>query len=321
MENKNFRWYYICSLAGVLVASFYPIYMGVLIVSDVIKYGTVISENYPKYVIPYTPISLAVIIGVAFMPLIIKIAKKFALLAGTAVSVAVFFVSEFIFENFTVTRIFSSFYPTDSKLEAWQMYACYVSPDLYEERTWTEVDVLMGEYSPAFKMHFYIISVVLIISLLNCFYGFAKMIKTGDKSRLKPLILQSIASAAFLGMCILACFTAFFRTGEIHISALSAFLMIVFFAIFGITMGIYVASFTVGKRTLVSVIIPAIVSSLTVIVMYIGEMILLSGNLYRFGYGFFFDPIQWIVLAPIDIAVIIFTGVITAVISKVVSKK
>lgn len=214
----------------------------------------------------------------------------------------------------TVTGIVSS-------LEGWQMYMCYIPPEMFEERTWTEVDVLMGEYSPAFKLHFYVISVVLIISILNCFYGFAKMIATGDNSRKKPLILQSVASAAFLGMCIWACFTAFYRNGDITVSPLSAVLMCVFFLLFGVTVGIYVLSFTLKKKQLLSVWLPTLSAAVVTLVMYIGEMILLSGNLYRFGEGFFFEGIIGIVLAPVDIAIILLSGAVTAVIAILIGRK
>ena len=55
--------------------------------------------------------------------------------------------------------------------------------------------------------------------------------------------------------------------------------------------------------------------------MYIGEMILLSGHLYRFGNGFFFNGIPGIVLAPVDIVVIIVSGVIAALIANTVRNK
>ena len=71
MKNKVLNRYYLCSLAGVLIASFYPIWMGIKVVSDMIRHGTVYAEDYPKYIIPYTPIALAVIIGVALMPILV----------------------------------------------------------------------------------------------------------------------------------------------------------------------------------------------------------------------------------------------------------
>ena len=147
------------------------------------------------------------------------------------------------------------------------------------------------------------------------------MIQTGDKSRRKPLIIQSIASGAFLGMCIWACFTAFYRNGDIEVSALSAILMSVFFVLFGVTIGIYVASFTLNKKPLLSVWLPYISASVVTLIMYIGEMILLSGHLYRFGDGFFFKGIPGIVLAPVDMVVVIASGVVAAIISNAVRNK
>ena len=319
MKNKVLNRYYLCSLAGVLIASFYPIWMGVKVVSDMIRFGTVYAEDYPKYIIPYTPIALAVIIGVALMPILVKKLEKLALAAGTGISLIVFFASELMLESMvTVTRTVTGIV---SSLEGWQMYMCYIPPEGFEERTWTEVDVLMGEYSPAFKLHFYVISVVLIISILNCFYGFAKMIVTGDTSRKKTLILQSVASAAFLGMCIWACFTAFYRNGDITVSPLSAVLMCAFFLLFGVTVGIYVASFTIGKKKLFSVWLPSLSASAVTLVMYIGEMVLLSGNLYRFGEGFVFDPIPGIALSLFDILIVLLSGAITAMLGRLISSK
>lgn len=319
MENKTFRKYYLFSLLGVLLASCYPIYMGISVIVDMIRYGTVYAENYPKYIIPYTPIALALLVCVALIPVALKYFKKYALLFETVISTVLFFVFEFILERaVTVTRTVTGIFST---LEDWQMFMCYIPPNSFEERTWTEVDVLMGEYSPAFKLHFYIISIVLIISILNCFYGFAKMIHTGDKSRRKSLVIQSVASGAFLGMCIWACFTAFYRNGDIQVSALSAVLMSVFFVLFGVTVGIYIESFTLNKKPLLSVWLPSVSAAVVTLVMYIGEMILLSGHLYRFGDGFFFAGIPGIVLAPVDIVVILGSGVMTAIIASFVRNK
>ena len=313
MENKRFERFYFCSVIGVLVASFYPIYMGISVVADMIKHGTVYAEDYPKYIIPYTPIALAVIVGVAIMPLMMKWAKKYAVLGGTGISLGAFFASELLLERLvTVTRTHTELV---SNLESWQMFMCYIPPETFTERTWTEVDVLMGEYSPAFKLHFYIISVVLVISLLNCFYGFGKMLKTGEYSRARALTVQAVSSAAFLGMCIWACFTAFYRDGAITVSPLSATLMCVFFILFGVTVGAYTASFTLNKRRLWSVALPAVLASAITLVMYVGEMILLSGHLYRFGSGWFFDGLGALILAPVDILVILASGGIAAIIA------
>lgn len=311
MKNKTFRWFYALSMLGVLIASAWPLCMGVRVVRDMIVAGTVMGEDYPKYIIPYLPVALAVIIGVALMPLLIGYCRKYALLAASGVGMGVFLASELMLENWVIV--------TDTvmaKLESWQMFMCYVSPDMFETRTWRAIDVLIGEYSPWFKLHFYIIAVVLILAFLNCFYGFGQMIVSGRRERLRHLILQSVAAVLFLGLCILACFTAFWRTGDITVSPLSAFLMCLFFIIFGVTMGIFAASFLTKRPRPAVLALSAAVASAVTLIMYIGELILLSGHLYRFGNGFLFDGLGALVLAPIDLIVILLSGGITAVVLK-----
>ncbi len=350
--SKPFNRYWLISLLGVLVASFYPIYMGVRVISEMIANGTVLKENYPKYIIPYTPISIAIIIGVLLLPLCIKLFKNKAFWATLVLAVGVFFGTELLFENNVVINSWETQDVTilEQKevnntilLKDWQMVMCAaVSPivnifpqgqvenvfpqgqvilipqggiQTLESTTKVNVsvyDILGGNYDPAFKMHFYMISLIIIITVLNCVYGFGHMIKNQDNKRKKSLILQSVCSALFLGLCILACFTAFWRDGSIQVSALSAFLMALFFILMGMTAGIFAGSFLLGKKKLFSVWIPGIVSAVVTLLMYVGEMILLSGNLYRFGSGFLFDGLPAIALAPIDILIILISGGATA---------
>lgn len=322
MKSKPFSRYYLLSCLGMVVASYYPLSMGIRVITDMIANGTVMKENYPKYIIPYTPISIAIIIGVLLMPLFIKIFKKFALAGGSIVSTGVFFATELLFEQ----KVVVSTAETVTKLEDWQMFMCYVPPEGWGEtvttyKTQTAVDILMGDYNPAFKLHFYVISIVLILTVLNCLYGFGQMIKNNDKTRCKSLILQSVCSAVFLGLCILACFTAFWRDGSIQVSVLSAALMTLFFSTFGITAGVFVGSFLLGKRKILSVLIPAITASAMTLLMYIGEMILLNGHLYSLGSGFLFNGLPGIVFAPIDLLVVLFSGCITAMIFGLLNKE
>ncbi len=315
MKNKKLKTFYLLSVVSVLIASAYPLYMGIHVVAEMLRNGAVQVENYPKYIIPYTPISIAVIVGVLLIPLSFKFAKRFALPLSCTISLGVFFLIEHLMETKILVQAQEVVY-----LESWQMSLCYIPPEKYQTRTWEAVDILLGGYSPAFKFHFYIISVVLIVSLLNCFYGFAKMIQTGDTARKRSLIVQVIASGAFLGMCIWACFTSFYRTGEITVSSLSAVLMSIFFILFGVTMGVFVGSFLLGRNKRLSVILPSAASASITLIMYIGEMILLSGHLYRFGIGFLFNRIRGLVLAPIDIIVVLLSGCATAVICFALNK-
>lgn len=303
----KFKKYWLFTVIGTLTVSLYPLYMGFRVIRDMIVDGTVIEKNYPKYIIPYAPIAVAVIAAVIIMPLLLKYVKKYSYLTAFAFSLAVFFITELLLESKVIITS-----TVDTTLESWQMFMCYVPPEGFITRTWTPIDILIGDYSPTFKIHFYLISAILIVSIINCVYSFGDMIRKKDSTRRKALIVQSICTALFLGLCILACFTAFFRDGELIVSPLSAFLMILFFIVLGVTAGVYFGSFALNRSRLASVILPSVAASIVTLVMYIGEMFLLSGHLYRFGEGFFFDGFPGIVLAPIDILVIILSGIINA---------
>ena len=278
-------------------------------------YGFVPQRNYPKYIIPYTPVAIAVIVAVCLMPLLLKKLKKYPLFAASGVALVVFFVTELLFEQKVIVNG-----TLQTKLERWQMFMCYVSPETYQTRNWRAVDILIGEYSPTFKIHFYMISVVLILTILSCLYGFGQMILSGNQKKQKALIIQAVCSALFLGLCIFACFTAFFRTGELLVSTLSAVLMGIFFSLLGVTVGTYAGSFLLGKKKGIAVGVPAAVGALTTLAMYIGEMCLLSGNLYLLGRGFWFTSIPGIVLAPVDLLIILAAGAVSYGISRMLNK-
>lgn len=60
MKDRIFQKYHLFSCIGMLAASLYPLWMGVRVVTDMLRNGAVYKEDYPKYIIPYTPICLAV---------------------------------------------------------------------------------------------------------------------------------------------------------------------------------------------------------------------------------------------------------------------
>ena len=55
MKNKTYRRFYLLSLALIVLLSAYPIYMGVKVAIEYLTNGFIFQANYPKYVIPYTP--------------------------------------------------------------------------------------------------------------------------------------------------------------------------------------------------------------------------------------------------------------------------
>ena len=473
---------YIISLGAVLLASVYPIYMGAVMLTAYLKEGGIRAADYPKYIIPYTPVCIALICSVALLPLAFKLCKRLTLPALSILAVVLFLSTETGFEKITVfsgavetpeiqniiteqsTRdeepeeitawpldgseaVFgkgtvyvlenatdrdklekmmyvslfedgkarlssppiSSLYLPDCKysekdgtifilfdnskgveffdmedgqiiatfevvddntiifkgasvalfaspgaryvsggqppvvytpaeneitVENWQMYMCYAASPYFEENEQEVVgnqeekplteqpreingtrtlakNPLIADYSPMFKMHFYMISIIITLSVLGVAYGFYKMAKDENYKKKKPLSVQLVSVTVFVGLCVFACFTAFFRKGEIVVSPLSAVLMTVFFLSFGVSAGVYAGTWLYGKRPLFSAVLPSVTAIIVTVAMYVGEMVMMKWNLYRLGEGFFFNPLGACPLAVVDLLIIALSGAIT----------
>lgn len=124
---------------------------------------------------------------------------------------------------------------------------------------------------PAFKMHFYLIALVIVLTVIGLLHGYTRMIREEDSARKRPLAAQTVCIAVFVSLCVLACFTAFYRNGTLYISPLSSWLTSLFFVVFGITFGVYVGSILYGRRTLLSIILPAVGAALITVAMYAGR--------------------------------------------------
>jgi len=294
---------YLLSFGAVLLASAYPVYMGAAMLLAYIKNGGVDAADYPSYVIPYTPMSVAVIICTALLPPVYKLCRKFALPALSALGVVLFLCVETCFEQIAVFTDVS----TKMKIETWQLLSCVMTPQV-ENAVW---DSLSIRYNPMFKIHFYTIALLIVLIVTGIVYGYYKMAQTQNDAIKKPLAAQLVSGIVFIGLCILACFTAFFRTGDINVSPVSAFLMTAFFIMFGITAGVYSGTWLYEKRKLCSIIIPSGIAAAITVVMYIGEMAMLNQNLFRRGDGFIFSPLGNFLLSVFDIITVMLSGIVT----------
>jgi len=232
-----------------------------------------------------------------------KLCKKFTLPVISVLGIILFLTAEICFEQIAVFTDISS----KMKVETWQMFSCIATP-IVKESLWDSLNI---RYSSSFKLHFYDIAILIVLTVTRVIYGFYKMTETQDFKRKKPVVAQLISVIIFVGLCILACFTAFFRTGTMVISPISAILMTVFFLIFGINAGVYTGTWLYEKPKLFSRIIPSIISMVITIIMYIGEMVMMGWDLFRFGSGFMFDRLGFIPLSLIDILIIILSGIAT----------
>lgn len=286
--------------------------MGVTVLIDCFRYGGVDASDYPKYIIPYTPICISIIICTTLLPFVYKYFVKYALLLLSALGITLFFMAEFGFEHIIV---FDGMTKVD--IEAWQLLSCSVTPQVME----TIGNPLSLQYSPAFKLHFYIISLVIILTVINVIYGSFVITREKGSFCKIPLLVQSICVIVFIGLCVFACFTAFYRTGEILVSPISAVFMSAFFIVFGVTSGVYPGTLMYGKRRLFSIIIPSVSSIFATVIMYVGELVLMGGKLFIMGTGFPFEPLSFIPFAVIDLVIILISGLLTYFILNLIKPK
>ncbi|MBQ8813266.1 MAG: hypothetical protein IJZ85_02040 [Lachnospiraceae bacterium] len=344
MLETKYRRFYLCSLLIIIAASIYPIYMGGKIILLYLENGVIPVEDYPKYIIPYTPMCIALIFVTAVYPLLYRWLCGKALLAASVLGTIIFLIGEWSFERIPVLEGYKSV-----PLESWQLSLCMATPEVLQSIG----QPIYAEQNPAFKVHFYLIVIVIILTVTGVLHGYTHMIRENDTAKKRPLLVQTVCVVLFIGFCILACFTAFFRNGTIYISPLSSVLTGMFFVLFGVTFGVYGATLMYapesaqesekvsggnvsveevngdkGAEAIWSgrghaagkgkwrVWLPAGIAMLTTIAMYIGELVLMGGELFRFGKGFFFERVGVVPFSLCDIAIILVAGGVTWGIAK-----
>ena len=305
---KSSKNVYVFSLLCIVVMAIYPLFMGGKTIFLLIQNGSVKAEEYERYIIPYAPIAISLVFVFAFYQLIRKLAKRYALPISTVIGYLVFFASEIFFEKIEVF-----FKGSIQTLDDFQSLLCY-RPAILD-------DLLFSEKSISYKVHFYLISLAIIAMILCLLDSLYRFYADQDTSRKKPFFVSLVCTFIFIGLCILTNFTSFFRTSSTYLSPASAILTSLFFITFSLCMGMYFACIFFGKRKTLSIYIPIVITTIMCLLMYVGEMSLLGGDLYRFGGSFMFQPFLSQPLAPIDIIVIIISTIASFLLLKLIYKK
>lgn len=334
MLNRAYKRYYITSLAILAILSAYPIVNGARMSYLSIVNGVIEPDQYAKYIVPYAAICLSIILFSAFQPMLLKL-RCFHLPIGLLASYTIFFLTESFFEGIKIHTTGMSLVNTSSltieelkdiptaTMDAWQASLCIVSPwakgqsVVFASRDHYYYVLANNNY----KIHYYLIALIIITMVCGLVYGIGRMIRSGSKLELKSLILQGISTAALVSLCIFANTTAFFRKAQAIQTPIASLLTCLFFIALGIAIGVYAGSFLLRKRTSLGIGLPVFISIAAVTLMYIGEAAMMSGNLYRFGTGWFFSGLPVIILAPVDILVILLSAVATYLILHKARKK
>lgn len=323
---------YFMSLAVLLVLSAYPLINGVRIAYISITRGSLEPEQYAQYVVPYAAICVSILWYAALQPVFAKI-KRFAFPVGIFSAYGVFIAMERYFESMQIRTVgmapidTSTLEPVASGGEAtadiWQFALCYISPDIQQQSPVysSQSNPLYVAGNNMYKIHYYLISLILITMVCGLVYGLAKVIRNNDREQIIPLCLRGVTTATLTALCIFANTTAFFRQAEPIQTPLASVLTGLFFIILGAAAGIYTGSFLLKKERKIGIGMPLLISLCVTALMYFGEAAMMGWKLYRFGTGWFFNGLPGIILAPVDIIIVLLAGVVTWFVLKVMRKR
>ncbi len=334
MINKEYKRFFFISLAALLVLSAYPLVNGARMAFLSVVNGAIAPEHYAKYIVPYTAMCCAVILFAAFQPLLFK-AGRFALPVGFAGTFAVFITAELLIERIRLRTDGMSLVDAatfsinqaqslpSATVDAWQASLCIASPPTVDQSVQYALQdrYLYIMANNTYKIHYYLIALILISMICGLVYGIGRMLRSGDRAKTKPLILQGISTAALTALCVFANTTGFFRQTEAIQTPLASVLTCLFFVVLGAAVGVYIGSFLLGKGRRLGIRLPVFVSIAAVLLMFFGEAAMMEGGLYRFGTCWFFDGLPFISLAPADILVILLAGGTTWLILRTARRK
>ena len=322
MNVNNNRFYFI-SLAALAVLSVYPLINGARMAYVSAANGVLEPAQYAKYVVPYAAICVSLLCFATLQPVLFKL-KRFAFPAGITLAYGIFFAVERFFESMQIhaagmTLVDASTLAPDAAgsvtatADLWQASLCMISPVMQTRSlTYASLDHFYYVASDgAYKIHYYLISLILITMVCGLIFSAAKMLRDRDSSKAKPVFLRGASSAVLVALCIFANTTAFFRQSAPIQTPLASSLTALFFVVLGAAAGIYAGSCLLEKDKRLSIGLPVSLSLCATALMYVGESVMMKGNLYRFGTGWFFRGLPGIKLAPADILVVLLSGSLT----------
>ncbi len=303
----NKRTYAWC-LAAVAALSAYPLFFGVRIAVLALVNGGIEPWQYARYVIPYTAVSASVLIAAAAAPLLLRLGR-WAAGAAALCGLALFFPLEYAMEQLTVRG--AAF----QNAVLMQLASCIATPAARSALLLS----LSGYLDGAFRIHYYLVSLLLIAMALGTVYGFLR--PRADARGRAAQTARLVCTAVFLGFCVFANFTGFFRTSTDLLSPLSAGLTALFFVVMAASTGVFAGSALPARLARAAPCCSAAAALAVCLVMYYGEYRMLGGRLYQLGVGAFFIPTSLMSLSPADLALLTVSAAAGALACLFVSRK
>jgi len=135
-------------------------------------------------------------------------------------------------------------------------------------------EIVSGASIPwAVRAHYYIFSIVLVVAVVNFLYSLANMLFGDGKPGKRTIILQGIAVVCY------ACVYIF--VGVMQFQNLAT-LQLTWWSVFNVAACFILAAIAVGLCNSFNNMISVLLSTITVLALYVAEYFLLSGNFYSY---------------------------------------
>ena len=156
-----------------------------------------------------------------------------------------------------------------------------------------EVEGLMAGIPVAIRIHYYIFSIILIISVLSWLYNFAQTRYANGRHGKRFLVIQAVATICYALAYFFVRVVQYENFAIRHITWGSVINAAVCFMLAAFFMGLFSSSFLKSK------IIPPLVSVLTGVLLYAAQYFMLDGQFYLYSESIFISFLLRILIVTI----------------------
>lgn len=217
-------------------------------------------------VIPFAAVTVSVLFGFLFLPLLRDMPLR----------------KKNLFVSAGATLIFCAL-ESSAEAIAVRLDTLYVVMTHRKMLTPDEITALARgvHFPPAVRIHYYIFSIILIVVVLNLLYSLDNTLHANGKHGKRFVILQGIATICYATAYVLVRVMQYEDYAAMRLTWGSVFNAAVCFTLAALAVGIYVSSFLDFKGR--GKIVPSLLSVLTVLILYGAEYAMLDGEFYSYG--------------------------------------
>jgi len=225
-------------------------------------------------VIPFAAALTAILIGFLFLPLLwhMSMLKKRIIVSIGAIGI---FLGLGLYSEMIAARLDAVYLVVTSR-----MMPLPTTIDLLAPRRTIQ---LAATIPWTVRIHYYVFSVIFILTILNFLYTLANALYTDGKHDKKSIFLHGIATGCYALAYFFVRVMQYENHATLHLTRGSVLNAAICFILAAIAVGLWCGSFVQYKRW--GKIAPPALSVITVLALYVAQYAMLDGNFYLYSYN------------------------------------